>query len=66
MIGGCHKDSLMVRVRFHARTPHILMMADLFFVTYAELALLTRAWKMQDALAKVVVHIMIELASNPA
>ena len=39
-------------------------MTDLFFVTYDELILLTKAWKMHDALVKVVVHILIELASN--
>ena len=39
-------------------------MTDLFFVTYDELIRLTKAWKMHDALAKVVVNILIELASN--
>ena len=39
-------------------------MTDLFFVTYDELILLTKAWKMHDALVKVVVNILIELASN--
>ena len=57
---------MVVRVRFHARTLHILIMTDLFFATYDELVLLTKAWKMHDALIKVVVHILIELASNSA
>ena len=39
-------------------------MTDLFFVTYDELILLAKAWKMHDALVKVVVNILIELASN--
>ena len=39
-------------------------MTDLFFATYDELILLTKAWKMHDALVKVVVTILIELASN--
>ena len=39
-------------------------MTDLFFATYDELILLTKAWKMHDALIKVVVNILIELASN--
>ena len=53
---------------FHARTLDILIMADLFFATYDELVLLTwsKAWKMHDALIKVAVHMLIELASNPA
>ena len=38
-------------------------MTDLFFATYGELVLLTKAWKMHDALITVVVHILIELAS---
>ena len=40
-------------------------MTDLFFATYDEPVLLTKAWKMHDALTKVVVHnvILIELAS---
>ena len=29
--GGCHKDGMVVRVPFHARTLHILIMADLFY-----------------------------------
>ena len=41
-------------------------MTDLFFVTYDELILLTKAWKMHDALVKVVVNILIELAGNSA
>ena len=41
----------------------ILIMTDLFFATYGELVLLTKAWKMHDALITVVVHILIELAS---
>ena len=40
----------------HARTPHILIMTDLFFATYHELVLLTKAWKMHDSLTKVVVR----------
>ena len=59
---------MVVRVPFHARTLHILIMADLCFATYDELLLLTKSWKMHDALIKVVVHndILIELASNSA
>ena len=55
---------MAVRVPFHARTLHILIMTDLFFATYGELVLLTKAQKMHDALRKVVVlvHILIELA----
>ena len=66
MVGGCHKDGMAVRVPFHARTVHILIMADLFFATYDELVLLATSWKMHDALIKVVVHngILFELASN--
>ena len=43
-------------------------MADLFsiFATYAEIVLLTKARKMYDALITVVVHMLIELASNSA
>ena len=41
-------------------------MTDLFFATYDELILLTKAWHMHDALVKVVVNILIELASNSA
>ena len=55
---------MVVKVRFHARALHILIMAGLFFATYGELVLLTKARKMHDALTKVVVHILIELASN--
>ena len=68
MIDGCHKDRMAVRVAFHASTLHILIMTDLFFTTYGELVLLTKSWKMHDALMKVVVHnvILIELASNSA
>ena len=43
-----------------------MIMTDLFFATYGELALLTKAWKLHDALMKVVVHILIELASYSA
>ena len=39
-------------------------MADLFFVTYDELILLTKAWKMHGSLSYVVVNILIGLASN--
>ena len=57
---------MVVRVGFHARTLHILIMTDLFCATYDELVLLTKAWKIYDALITVVVHILIELASNSA
>ena len=47
---------------------HILIMADLFFATCAELVrvllIMTRAWKVHDALIKVVVNTLIELASK--
>ena len=39
-------------------------MTDLFFATYDDLILLTKVWKLHDALVEVVVHILIELASN--
>ena len=39
-------------------------MTDLFFATYDEFILLTKAWKMHDAIIKVVVNILSELASN--
>jgi len=39
-------------------------MTDLFFATYDELILLTKAWKMHGSLSYVVVNILIELASN--
>ena len=39
-------------------------MTDLFFATYDELVLLTKAWKMHGSLSYVVVNILIELASN--
>ena len=39
-------------------------MTDLFFATYDELVLLTKAWKMYGSLSYVVVNILIELASN--
>ena len=42
------------------------IMTDLFFATYDELILLTKAWKMHDTLVKAVVNILIELASNSA
>ena len=42
------------------------IMTDLFFATYDEVVLLTKAWKMHDALINVVVHILSELASNSA
>ena len=68
MVDGCHKDRMVVRVQFHASlrtgTLHILSMTNLFFATYDELVLLTKAWEMHDASIKVVVHILIELASN--
>ena len=67
MIDGCHNDRMVVRSRFHARTLHILIMANLFFATYDKLILLTKAWKMHDAIIKVVAHILIEIievASN--
>ena len=68
MIDGCHKDRMVVRVPFHARTLHILIMTNLFLATYEsdEPVLLTKSLKMQDALIKVVVHILLELASNSA
>ena len=53
---------------FHASTLriHILIMADPFFATYDEPVLLTNAWKMHGSLSHIVVHILIELASNSA
>ena len=33
MIDGSRKDKVVVGVRFHARTPHILIMTELFFAT---------------------------------
>ena len=51
---------------FHARTPHIPIMIDLFFATYGELILLTKAWKMHGPLSYVLVNILIGLASNSA
>ena len=39
-------------------------MTDLFFATYDELVLLTKAWKMHGSLSYVVVNILIGLASN--
>ena len=61
MIDGCHKDRMVVRVPFHARTLHILIMTNLFLATYEsdEPVLLTKSLKMQDALIKVVVHIKV-------
>ena len=44
----------------------ILIMTDLFFATYGELTLLAKAWKVHDGLIQVVVHMLIELASNSA
>lgn len=44
---------------FHARTLYILIMTDRFFATYGELALLNKAWKMYDALIKVVANLLI-------
>jgi len=41
-------------------------MTDLFLVTYDERVLLNKAWKMHDALIKVVVNMLIELASKRA
>ena len=57
---------MVVGVRFHERTPHILIMTDLFFATYGELVLLTKAWKMHGSLSYIVVNIliMIELAMH--
>ena len=57
---------MVVRVPFHARTLHILIMTDLFFATYDELILLTKSWKVHDVLIKIVVHnvILIEVASK--
>ena len=41
-------------------------MTDLFFATYSydEIFLLNKAWKIHDALIKVVVNMLIELASK--
>ena len=39
-------------------------MTDLFFATFDELVLLTKAWKMYGSLSYVVVNILIELASS--
>ena len=52
----------MVGVRFHARTPHILIMTELFFATYDDLVLVTKAWKMYGPLSYIVVNILIDLA----
>ena len=49
---------------FHARTLHILIVTELFWATYDELVLLTKAWKMHTPFIKVVVNILIELASK--
>ena len=38
----------------------------MFFATYGELVLLTKAWKMHGSLSYVVVNILIGLASNSA
>ena len=59
---------MVVRVPFHARTLHILIMTHLFFATYGELVILTKTWQMHDALMKVVVHnvILIGLAIDSA
>ena len=57
---------MVVGVRLHARALNILIITDLFFATYGELVLLTKAWKIHDALIKVVVHMLIQLASNSA
>ena len=59
---------MVVGVRFHARlgTPHILIMTELFFATYDELVLLTKAWKTHGSLSYIVLNILIELASNSA
>ena len=40
------------------------IMTDLFFVTYGELVLLAKAWKMHGSFSYVVVNILIEQASN--
>ena len=64
IVDGCHKDWMVVRVQFHARTLHILIMTDLFFAIYDELILLAKAWKMHGSLSYVVVNIRIGLASN--
>ena len=42
------------------------IMTDLFFATYDELVLLTKAWKMHGSLSYIVVYLLIELASNSA
>ena len=41
-------------------------MTELFFATYDELVLLTKAWKMHGSLSYIEVNILIELASNSA
>ena len=51
-------------VVFHERALHVLIVTELFWATYGELILLTKAWKVHDALIKVVVNILIELASK--
>ena len=63
---GCHKDWMVVRVLFPCKNPsyphYESFMTDLFFATYSEL--LTKAWKMHGSYNYIVVHILIELASN--
>ena len=44
---------MVVGVRLHARALNILIITDLFFATYGELVLLTKAWKIHDALIKL-------------
>ena len=39
-------------------------MTDLFFATYNELVLLIKVWKMNGSLRRIVVNILIEVASN--
>ena len=44
----------------------MLIMTDLFFVTYDELVLLTKAWRIHGSLSCIVVNMPIDLASNSA
>ena len=64
MAHGPHKSRVLVGVRFHARALRVLVMAGLFVAAYGMLVLSTTALKMHDARIKVVVRILIEVASN--
>ena len=60
---------MVVRVLFPCKNPsypNILITTDLFFATYDELVILTNAWKLNGSLSYIVVHILVELASNSA